>query len=75
MENAFFVPILPGKTPAAYAFAEALSTERRADMDRAQVSITKESWFIQETPHGDFMIVYYHAPDGDKVSRGPRRIR
>jgi len=67
MEHAFFIPILPGKTGAAYAFADALNTTRRAEMDKTQVTVTKESWFIQETPGGDFIIVYYHAPDGGKV--------
>ena len=67
MGNAFFVPILPGKTEAAYAFANDLSTTRRSDMDKSQIAVTKESWFIQETPQGNFIIVYYHAPDADKV--------
>ncbi|MEQ1933063.1 MAG: hypothetical protein ABL962_04180 [Fimbriimonadaceae bacterium] len=63
MENAFMVPILPGKTEAALAFARTLSEERRADMDQAQVSVTKESWFLQRTPIGDFLIVYVVSPD------------
>lgn len=66
-ENAFFVPLLPGKTEAAKAFAQSLMNERRADLDNAQVTVTKESWFLQETPHGDFLIVYYHSPNPDKV--------
>lgn len=67
VENAFFVPILPGKTDAARAFAETLSGPRRGDLDQAQTTVTKESWFLQETPHGDFMIVYYVSPNPDKV--------
>lgn len=63
MENAFFVPLLPGKKDAAIAFANALMSERVADFDNAQTTVTKESWFLQETPMGDFVIVYYHAPD------------
>lgn len=66
-ENAFFVPLLPGKTDAARAFAAELTGLRRAELDHAQTTVTKESWFIQETPHGDFMIVYYVSPDPDKV--------
>jgi len=69
LENAFFVPINPGKTAAAYAFANELQTTRRAEMDKTQVTVTKESWFIQETPVGDFLIVYFHAPDGEAVGK------
>jgi hypothetical protein len=67
MENAFFVPILPGKTEAARAFAQSLSSERRAEMDRSQVTVTKESWFLQHTPMGDFLIIYHVSPDGATV--------
>jgi hypothetical protein len=67
MENAFFVPILPGKTEAATAFASTLMKERRAEMDNAQVTVTHEIWFLQETPMGDFLIVYHVSPDGEAV--------
>ncbi len=67
IENAFFVPLLPNKKDAALAFASALMNERRADLDAAQTTVTKESWFLQETPMGDFLIVYYHSPDPAKV--------
>lgn len=67
IENAFFVPILPGKTDAAKAFANTLTNERRAELDNAQTTVTKESWFLQETPHGDFLIVYYVSPDPEQV--------
>lgn len=67
VENAFFVPLLPGKTETARAFAAELSGPRRAELDLAQTTVTKESWFLQETPFGDFIIVYYHSPDPKKV--------
>lgn len=67
MENAFFVPLLPGKKDAAIAFTSTMMGERRAEFDRAQTTVTKESWFLQETPMGDFLIVYYHAPNIEKV--------
>ncbi len=67
MENAFMIPILPGKKNAALAFAMTLMNERRHELDNAQTTVTKESWFLQETPMGDFMIVYYHAPDPEAV--------
>lgn len=61
------VPILPGKKDALLAFANAMMNERKADLDKAQVTVTKESWHFLETPHGDFLIVYFEAPDGGKV--------
>lgn len=67
METAFMVPLLPGKKEAALAFAGALMNERRTELDRAQLTVTKESWFLQETPMGDFLIVYFQAPDPDRV--------
>lgn len=67
VENAFFVPLLPGKKDAAIAFANTMTTERLAEFNQAQVTVTKESWFLQETPMGDFLIVYYHSPDPAKV--------
>lgn len=67
MENAFFIPLLPGKKDAAIAFATSLMTDRKAGFENAQTTVTKESWFLQETPMGDFMIVYYHAPDLEAV--------
>src|SRR5688500_6427202 len=67
MEQAFFVPILPDKLEAAFAFADGLNTTRRSELDDAQSTVTKESWFIQETPYGSFMIVYFQAPNIAKV--------
>jgi hypothetical protein len=69
METAFFMPLLPGKREAALAFADCLSTTRRDELDKAQTTVTKESWFLQETPMGDFIIVHFHSPDGDTVSQ------
>lgn len=67
MENAFFVPILPGKTDAAIAFANALMNERKSELDNAQTTVTMESWFLQQTPMGDFIIVYHVSPNGNAV--------
>lgn len=67
METCFFVPILPGKTEAAMRFAQELDTTRRDEYTAAQLTCTRESWFIQQTPHGDFMIVHFESPDGAAV--------
>jgi hypothetical protein len=67
METCFFVPILPGKAEDALRFATELNTTRRGDYTNAQVTITREKWWIQETPHGSFMIVYFESPDAETV--------
>lgn len=67
IENAFFVPLLPDKKEAAVAFANTMMNERLAEFNNAQTTVTKESWFLQETPMGDFLIVYYHSPNPEKV--------
>ena len=35
IENAFFVPLLPGKSDAARFFAQTMSGPRRAELDQA----------------------------------------
>ena len=67
IENAFFVPLLPGKSDAARFFAQTMSGPRRAELDQAQTTVTKESWFLQQTPLGDFLIVYYVSPNPKEV--------
>jgi len=64
------VPILPGKKDDVIAFANSLSGPRLADFNNAQTTVTKECWFLQETPMGDFLIVYFHAPDPEAVHAG-----
>lgn len=56
-------PVLPGKSESLAEFAGKLMTERKAEYEQSQVSITKESWWIQPTPIGDFCIVYFVADD------------
>jgi hypothetical protein len=70
MDSAIMIPVLPGKRDALLAFANALMGERREELDKAQVTVTKESWHLQETPMGDFCIVYFEAPDALGVHSG-----
>jgi hypothetical protein len=50
-------PLLPGKTEAGREFAEALKRQ----------GVTRESWFLQETPQGDMVVVYFEAQDVEKA--------
>lgn len=63
MENAMMFPILPGKRDALRQFADELHGPRRHEYEASQLTVTKESWFLQETPMGDFCIVHLIAQD------------
>jgi hypothetical protein len=57
-------PVLPGKEDAIKAFAAETVGDRRSDFEELQArsSITRESWAVQETPMGSFVLVWF---DGD----------
>ncbi len=54
-------PILPGKSQAAKDFAKTMMGPRFKDFDASQkrLKTTKETWFLQKTPMGDMMLVYF----------------
>jgi hypothetical protein len=53
-------PVLPGKTADARAFFRELDGPRKADFDASErrIGITKELWFIAESPAGDQLLGY-----------------
>lgn len=61
-------PVLPGKTEAGKEFAKACMGPKRTDFAEAlkRRGTTKESWFLQKTPQGDMVIVYFEAEDLEK---------
>ena len=54
-------PILPGKADAARAFASEVAGSRKAEFNEMQkrVGTTRETWNLQETPAGAFMLVWF----------------
>ena len=66
--NAAF-PVLPGKTDQARALAEEVMGARRQQFEESQARIgaTRETWCLQSTPDGDFVLVWFEAPDIDKA--------
>ena len=60
-------PMLPGKRPALEAFAGALAGPRRDEYASSQISVLQESWFVQNTPGGDLIIVHLEAADPGAV--------
>ena len=58
-------PVLPGKEQAAREFGQACMGPRRAECSAylKRVGITKETWHLQKTPMGSFVLVSFEAPD------------
>jgi len=56
-------PILPGKEDAARAWATAVAGLRKDGFDALQRrgEITRETWTLQTTPGGSFMLVWFEG--------------
>ena len=56
-------PILQGKEDAGRAFAAETVGARRSDFDalQARSKIVRETWTMQETPVGSFMVVWFEG--------------
>ena len=59
-QTLFALPILPGKTEAARAFLQELDGPRKPQWNDCArlMRVAKETWAIQQTPQGDFFVVY-----------------
>ncbi len=58
-------PILPGKTEQLKEAGARLSGELADEFDKSQqhLQVPVESYHIQQTPMGDFLLVYLECPD------------
>jgi hypothetical protein len=56
-------PILKGREEAARAFAAETIGSRKADFEALQgrSNVTRETWALQETPEGSFMLVWFEG--------------
>jgi hypothetical protein len=56
-------PILKGKEDAAREFASETIGARKADFEtlQARSNVTRETWAMQETPMGSFMLVWFEG--------------
>jgi hypothetical protein len=61
----FALPILPGKTDDARAFFQELEQQRKHDyaVSEQRINVTKELWFVQQTPMGDLLVAYIESPN------------
>jgi hypothetical protein len=62
-------PIISGKERASMEFAIACMVERSKEFEAHLVrhGVTRETWALQETPMGSFMLVWFEAPDIEKT--------
>ena len=67
-------PILPGKIDAARAFASDVAGGRKAEFKDMQKrsGTTRETWSLQETPAGAFMLVWFEGNIDKNTNPGPR---
>lgn len=66
-EAAIVFPLLPGKREMLTAFIAELSGARREAHQQNHAGVQWESWFFQQTPQGDLVIVYLQAQDPMEV--------
>ncbi len=59
------IPILSGKTDAARNFLRDVETERKAEyaLSERRLGITKEVWYLAQTPGGDYLVAYMESRD------------
>jgi hypothetical protein len=61
-------PVLPGKEDAARVFAKEVSGPRKREFGDMQTrhGLTRETWALQQTPQGSFVLVWFEASDVEK---------
>jgi hypothetical protein len=57
------LPVLPEKKEVLKQFTKDIATSNRKDFEKSEkrLGVKKESWFLQETPQGDWLIIYLEA--------------
>ncbi len=70
-------PIIPGKEQGGRDFAAACMGERRKGFEAQapRTGLTRETWALQETAMGSFMLVWFEAPNIEKSFHGTRHLR
>jgi len=68
-QYAFCTPILPGKTAEWKKRVAEMAGPRHAELkaSRDRAGLKEEKVWLQQTPHGDFAVVYWEAHDIGKV--------
>ena len=65
------VPVLPGKESQARQFGASIK-QKKNDWEKSEkrLGMSKEAWFLQQSPQGSMLIVYIEANDVGKVFTG-----
>ncbi|HVB63970.1 MAG TPA: DUF6176 family protein [Nitrolancea sp.] len=65
----FTLPVMPGKSEDARAFFQELERSRKQEYSASErrIGVTKELWFLQQTPQGDVLVAYIESPDAAKA--------
>jgi hypothetical protein len=66
---AFVNPIKPGKLEAWKGYVNEMKTTRNAELkaSRKKIGLNQEKVWLQQTPMGDFAVVYFEADDVGRV--------
>ena len=69
---AFVNPIQPGKTQTWKNYVKEMTGPRKAELkeSRKRIGLAKEQVWLQHTPNGDVVVVYWEAADIGKVFQG-----
>jgi hypothetical protein len=61
----FALPVMPGKSENARMFFQELESSRKQEYSDSErrLGVTKELWFLQQTPQGDLLVAYIESPD------------
>ena len=62
-------PIQRGKLDDARSFMDELENQRKGDYARSEerIGITKELWFVAQTPPTDVLVAYIESPDFNRA--------
>ena len=61
----FALAVMPGETENARIFFQELENSRKQDYANSErrIGVTKEMWYLQQTPQGDLLVAYIESPD------------
>ena len=71
------LPLLPGKEKGFDAFVRAIGKSRRKDFagSNERFAVSKEAWFLQRSPSGNSIIIYFECPDPSEALRAFKSSR
>jgi hypothetical protein len=67
----FALPVIPGRSEQARSFFEELEHERKSEYTASErrIGVTRELWFVQQTPNGDLLVAYIESPNAAEALR------